>query len=357
VASITGYWVVAIPISRDPLAGDFTLVFISARIGLEHGWHHIYSLTLQHQLFTELRPGVFFNDGQRYLAPPPLAWITAPLTPLGPTAAFYVWLAVSIAALVAAWWIASPGHGWTRWLWLIGLFAWYPVLYALQYGQPAPLVLLGVVACWKLADRNLPLQAGVLLALATGLKPQLVLAVPLLLLVSGRWRIFMAWAATTAVLALVSLLMLGAGGLDDYRSLLAEAQTLPNNRYFTPAYVTGPGTLSYVVAAAVLVIAAVAAYLNRRASTGRLISLALVAGAFGATYWHLQDFTILAGAAWLFWRDDPPWWQKAWLVPVALTVELAWPLTPAPLLLATAVWLFLLCLPPRLESSRRPATA
>jgi alpha-1,2-mannosyltransferase len=357
VAAITGYWVVAIPVTRDPLANDFTLVFISARIGLEQGWNHIYSLPLQHQLFEQIRPGVFFNDGQRYLAPPPLAWITALLTPLGAATAFYVWLGISIAALVGAWLLAAPGQGLTRWIWLIAVFAWYPVLYALQYGQPAPLVLLAVVGCWRLAQADRPYLAGIVLALGTSIKPQLALAVPLALLASGRWRIVAGWAAVTAVLAGASLAILGSSGLNDYRSLLAEAQTLPNNRYFTLAYVVGPGALSYVAQAVVLLAAALAAWLNRQASIGRLIALGLVGGAFGASYWHLQDFTVLLGAAWLFWRDDPPLWQKAWLAVVALTIELAWPLRPIPLLVALAAWFVFLCLPSPAESKRSPATA
>jgi hypothetical protein len=348
---------VFIPVARDPLANDFTLVFISARIGLEHGWSQIYSLALQHQLFTVVRPGVFFNDGQRYLAPPPLAWITAPLTPLGPANAFYVWLAILVASLVAAWWLAAPGTGPNRWLWLIGAFAWYPVLYALQYGQPAPLVLLAVMASWRLGEAQRPLAAGAAMALGTSLKPQLALAVPLVLLLSGRWRIVAAWTAVSALLAAASLAMLGSSGLADYRSLLAEAQTLPNNRYFTLAYVLGPGPLSYTAQAAVLLAAAAAAWANRRASTGRVIALGLVASAFGASYWHLQDFTVLLGAAWLFWRDDPPLWQKAWLAVAALTIELAWPLRPIPLLIALAAWFVFLCLPRPAESRRSPAPA
>src|SRR5690348_12741608 len=262
VAAVTGFWVVVIPVARDPLANDFTLVFISARIGLEQGWGHIYSLALQHQLFAEIRPGVFFNDGQRYLAPPPLAWITVPLTPLGPATAFYSWLAISIAALVGAWWLAAPGQGLTRWIWLIAVFAWYPVLYALQYGQPAPLVLLAVVGCWRLAEADRPKLAGVVLALGTSIKPQLAVAVPLVLLVSGRWRIVAAWAVVTAVLAAASLALLGSTGLNDYRGLLAEAQNLPNNRYFTLAYVLGPGSASYAAQGVVLLAAAWAAWLN-----------------------------------------------------------------------------------------------
>lgn len=342
---------VFVPVSRDPLANDFALAFIAARIGIQHGWSLIYSLNLQQQDFTLLRPGVFFNDGQRFIAPPPLAWLTAPLTVLGPADAFYVWLAISIAALLAAWWVCAPGAGLERWTWLIAVFAWYPVLYALQYGQPAPLVLLAAAGCWAFARRGQDYAAGVVLALGTALKPQLVLAVPLVLLFAARWRIVGAWAVAVAALAAVSLATLGSTGLNDYRSLLAEAQTLPNNRYFTWAYVVGPRAAGYAIQGAVLAIAAAAAYVNRSGSIGRLIALALVAGAAGATYWHLQDFTILMCAAWLHWRDNPPAWQRVWVVAVtAVTMELAWPLTPLPLLIASAVWLALMVAPARSKS-------
>jgi hypothetical protein len=356
IATITGYWVVVQPVTRDPLANDFTLAFIAARIGVEHGWDRIYSLTLQHQLFTQLRPDAVFNDGQRFLAPPPLAWITLPLLSLGAEGAFYVWLAISVAALAAAWWLGAPGQGLERWLWLLGAVAWYPALYALEYGQPAPFILLAVIACWKLDERRMPFAAGAALAAGTSLKPQLVLAVPLMLLLAGRWRIFVGWAVAIGMLAAASLLVIGGNGLRDYQSLLAEAQTLVNNRYFTLAYLVGPGPLSYVAQFVVLMAAAAGAFLNRTGSTARLVALGLVAGALSATYWHLQDFTILLGAAWLFWRDQPPLFQRAWLALVAVSIELAWPLTPLPLLIAVAVWLVFMCVPQR-AAQVSPATA
>jgi len=208
-------------------------------------------------------------------------------------------------------------------------------------------VLLTVAGAWKLLESGRSIPAGVLLGVGMSLKPQLVLALPLVLLAAGRWRVVAAWAVSIGMLAAVSLLMLGASGLSDYRSLLAEAQTLVNNRYFTSAYVVGPGALSYAVEAAVLVVAAIAAFAQRHAPSDRLFALGLVASALGATYWHLQDFTILLGAAWLFWRTGPPLWQRAWLALVALTIELAWPLTPLPLLIAVAAWFVFLCLPRR----------
>jgi len=340
---VTAYWVFQ-PIFKDPLDSDLTLVYIAVRIGFEHGWNHIYSIDLQHQVFAQLRPGVPFGSGERFLSPPPLAWLIVPLSIFGAAAAFYAWLAISVAAAVAAWWLAAPGDGWLRALWLLGALAWYPVLYSLSLGQPAMIVVLAVAACWKLAEAGKPYAAGAVLGLSV-VKPQLMLMVPLVLLVAGRWKIAAGWAVTASILAGLSLLLIGSQGLSDYRSLLAEAQTLTNNRYFTLAYDFGPGTLSYVAAAVVAAVALVGAYLNRHARLPRLFALALVGGTLSATYWHLQDFTILILAAWLFWRDNPPAWQRWWLLAVVAAGELAWPFGPQPILIAVAVWLAFLVLP------------
>jgi hypothetical protein len=150
---------------------------------------------------------------------------------------------------------------------------------------------------------------------------------------------------TTAILAGLSVVVIGDQGLADYRSLLAEAQAVTNNRYFTLAFVLGPGVLSYVASAAVVAVGLIGAYFNRGASVGHLVALGLVTTMLSATYWHLQDFTILVVAAWLFWRDNPPAWQRAWLLVVVAVGELAWPLSPLPILIAVAVWLAFLVVP------------
>jgi hypothetical protein len=145
--------------------------------------------------------------------------------------------------------------------------------------------------------------------------------------------------------------------LSDYRSLLAEAQHVTNNRYFTPAFVLGPGTLSYAAQGVVLVIGVAGAYMNRGSSLARLFALGLVTTALSATYWHLQDYAMLLGAAWLFLRDPAPAWQRWWLLVVVVGGELAWPLTPLPILVGLAVWLVFLALPPSRSMQPAPAPA
>ena len=334
------------PLRADLLDNDLTLVYIGARIGLEHGWSHIYSLPLQHDLFAQLRPHAVFNDGERFVSPPPFAWLVLPISAAGPAGATLAWLAISLAALAAAWWIAAPGAMPLRALWLLGALAWYPLLYSLSLAQPALVIVALAAIAWRLAEAGRPYAAGVVLGLSV-IKPQLVLLLPLVLLFAGRWKIVAAWAATATVLAAVSLAVIGGQGLSDYLTLLDEAQHVTNNRYFTLAFVLGPGPLSYIAQGVVIALAIVAAYASRRAGHARLFALGIVATTAGATYWHLQDFAVLVLAAWLFWRERPPL-SRAWLgLAIAIAGEFAWPLTPLPLLIGVLGWLVILCVPPR----------
>jgi hypothetical protein len=339
-----------VPLHADIVGNDLTLIYVGARIGLEHGWSHVYDLSLQHQLFAQLRPHQVFHTGEWFISPPVYAWLILPIIGLGPAADTFIWLGVLLVALVAAWWIAAPGAGITRGLWLLGALAWYPLLYSIALVQPVLILMVIVAAAWKLTENKRPYLAGIVLGLSV-LKPQLALILPLVLLAAGRWRIAVAFAAVAATLAVLSLIAIGPQGLSDYRSLLDMEQQVPNNRYFTLAYPLGPGVLSYAAAALVVVIAAAAAFLNRHESNARVFALGLLATALSATYWHLQDFAILVLAAWLFWREGPPAWQRWLLLFIAITGEFAWPLTPLPLLVGVTVWFACVALPRRVVTS------
>ena len=333
-----------IPLRAEILNNDLTQAYIAATIGRDHGWNHIYTLELQRQHFAQLRPHLVFNDGAWFTPGPPYAWLILPLTIFNPAVAVYIWIALSVAALIAAWWIAAPGVGPMRLLWLLGAFAWYPVLYGLSLVQPSLVMIAIVAAAWKLADAERPYLAGVLLGLSV-IKPQYILALPVVLLLAGRWRIVVPLAGIATVLAALSLLSLGADGLNDYRATLAHESQMANNRYFTIAYLLGPGALSYAAPAIIVAITTVGAYLNRDASYARLFALSMVASTFAATYWHLQDFTLLVLAVWLFWRDQPPLWQRLSLLTVVIGGEFAWGLTPLPVLAGVALWFAYLVVP------------
>ena len=347
--ALTGWFVVVVPLRADILDNDLTIVYVGARIGLEHGWSHIYSLSLQHQLFAQLRPHAVFNDDEWFVSPPPFAWLVLPLGVFGAAGAVFAWLAISLSGLGAGWSIASPGRWPWRGLWLLGALAWYPVLYGLRLAQPDLLILALVAVAWRLAHDERPYLAGAVLGLSV-IKPQLTLFLPLVLLASGRWKIALGWAVTAGLLAAASAAVIGVQGMTDYLSLLNDARHVANNRYFTLAFVLGPDTLGYVAQAAVAAAAVVGAYLNRGSSDARVFALGIVATSIGATYWHLQDFTILVLAAWLFWREELPAWQRWWLLAVALTAEFAWPLSPLPVLLAVGVWFVCLIARPKVSA-------
>src|SRR5207302_10456878 len=254
---------------------------------------------------------------------PPYAWLVFPLTLLGAAGAVYSWLAISLLSLVAAWWVAAPGQGRARVLWLLGALAWYPVLYGLSLVQPGLVMTAIVAVAWRLGESRRPYLAGAVLGLSV-IKPQLVLVLPVVLLAAGRWRIVLPWAAIAAGFVLLSLAVLGTDGLNDYRATLAHQSQMATNRYFTLAYLLGPGAAAYLWSAIVVIVTGVGAYLNRHASVSRLFALGLVASMLAATYWHLQDFTVLVLAAWLFWRDRPPAWQRAWLLVMVAGAEFGW---------------------------------
>src|SRR5258706_13812841 len=96
--------------------------------------------------------------------------------------------------------------------------------------------------------------------------------------------------------------------------------------------------------------------MNRTSNNARLFALGLVATAFGASYWHLQDYAVLVVAAWLYWCSGATAWQRAWLALVFVAGELAWPLTPLPMLVALAGWLVILALPQPSSASRLVAS-
>jgi hypothetical protein len=99
-------------------------------------------------------------------------------------------------------------------------FTFFPTLLCLQFGQIAPLVLLGVVGFLWFEERNSPVLAGVALAL-TAVKPHIVYLIWIAVVVMGRkrWKTIAAAAAVIIVLTSIAV-VLDPSIIGEYRALI-----------------------------------------------------------------------------------------------------------------------------------------
>jgi Glycosyltransferase family 87 len=154
-----------------------------------------------------------FRADATYAYPPVLAFLVAPLHPLGAAAATLVWTLVALGAIAAA-------------LWLLGLRDWrcYAVAFALPFtrsaidlGTVGPLLLLAVAAAWRWRDRLSRTAAALGAAVALKLYLWPLAAWPAL---RGRTRTSLGAAGVAVALILVPWAVLGFAGLGGYAGLL-----------------------------------------------------------------------------------------------------------------------------------------
>jgi len=203
---------------------DFSYYYAAARIGIEHGWGHIYDVGLQQQAFFQLHPAADVFDWRRYfVSPPPVAWLVSPLTLLPLVPAFWIFAGLSALAFTATGWLVVPGRGIGKVTLLLTVACVYPVLIAIQTGQVTPLIAAATILAWWLAARGREALAGLVLVVLV-LKPQVAILVPVALLIAGRRRLFVTWLGGAAVLTLASIASIGGEGLDQLRADLSLEQ-------------------------------------------------------------------------------------------------------------------------------------
>jgi len=304
---LAGYdlWIWLANYLGDNFHNDFTFYFAAARLGLAHGWTHLYDLKLQQEQLDAIGSGIKVAQLARYVSPPPLAWLVVPLTTLPYRVAYWTWSAILLAALVVAWRLAAPGGGRKRVIFLIAAAGWLPVVYGLQLGQPALLVAAGVAVSYALLRRKQEWAAGAVLGVLV-LKPQLALLIPAALLVTGRWRAFAASAAVLAAFATASALALGPGGIADYQGILSFATTVPQNQSQTLAAWIHNLEVTRVVQALIALWALALAYRLRARGLETTLAIALAGGLAASPYVHYDDLTMLGLAVLLFMRGPCP---------------------------------------------------
>jgi hypothetical protein len=313
-----GIWIKTI--LGDSFHNDLSFYYAAARLGLTHGWSGLYDLPLLQEQLHAIGSQIQVAALARYVSPPPLAWLVTPLTLLPFQWAYLVWSAILVLALALTWRLAAPGHGRLRVLYLVAAIGWLPVIYGLQLGQPGMLVALGVAACYALLQRDRDLAAGAILGVMV-LKPQLAILVPAALLVAGRWRAFAAATAVVAILAIVSALALGGGGVATYEQRLNFASTVPESQAQTIAPWIGNLAITRAVQALIALWTLGLAYRLRARGPGPVIAVALVGGLAAGPYVHYDDLTMLGLAGWLYLRSSKQQWGWVYLVALAIAAE------------------------------------
>ena len=306
--------------TSDHFHNDFTFYVAAARIGFTHGWPSIYDLALQQAELDAMGSRIHIAELARYISPPPVAWLALPLAPLPYEVGYWVWSALLLAALVGTWYLAAPGGGPWRLVHLAAGLGWLPVIYALQLGQPALFVALGVAACYALLRTGRPFWAGCALGVLA-LKPQLAFLVPAALLLSGRTRAFWGSVVALGVLAAASAIALGPGGIAAYEARLNFAAGVPVNRELTLAPFVGSLLATRVIQAGIALWSVGLAYGLRRRGHEWVLIPALVGGLLASPYLHIDDLAMLGLAGWLYLRTSPPVWTWAFMLAIVIAVE------------------------------------
>jgi Glycosyltransferase family 87 len=229
-----------------PVHEDVRMTYVAAQAGLRYGWSTIYDQPTLRALSASFPPDQrTINDLYTYVHPPLVAWLFAPLTAFAEPFAYAAWTAVSLVALILAWQIAAPyAAGLAKATLLLVAVGLWPVLSGFYYGQPVMLVLACVAGSWWLVKRDHPIGAGVALASAIFLKPQVIWLLPVALLFSGRLRLMGGWTLGCGVLAGVSAIALGRGGLVSWVHALEAGQADPAHTVNTLIHFFGLGPLT-----------------------------------------------------------------------------------------------------------------
>jgi len=199
-------------LARQPLgywASDFRVSWVGAQTAL-HAPHRLYDLAYT----TELADGVA-GHLHAFVNPPSSLSVFLPFSLGGVWLGFALWLTVTGGLFLAAG--MKAGAPW----WFILL---PPVGLSAMVGQAT--LLMGALVIGGLTfQRTRPIVAGILYGIAVGIKPQLVVLVPIALLAERRWITLVVSALVATAVAATSAAMLGVSAWLDWFSVMREFQS------------------------------------------------------------------------------------------------------------------------------------
>lgn len=239
VAALGGYLVTmswSPPIPRDGtslvVGRDFLNFWMYGRTAFTPDPSRFYDLAAYHGALDALLGPNY--PGQNWSYPPSVFFFAAPFGRLGYLQALFVWTVLSAALFITV----ARAHISDTHLRLALILSPAAVLCVIS-GQSSLVTAAMLVTIFFWLDRK-PVAAGILIGLLT-LKPQLGMLLPVMLIASGRWRVFASAAVTTLALAGATALVFGpqvwvdfiAKGLPVNNLVLADPE-----RIATPFYPT-----------------------------------------------------------------------------------------------------------------------
>jgi len=283
---------------------DFYVYYLAAQLGRAHGWAAIYDPAM-------FLPPVTAAVGKPlpYLNPPELAWLVTPLSYLPYALAGWIWIGLLAAAFGLIWYLVAPGRGLVRLIHGVGAAALLPVFVGVLFGQVSLVVVAAVAVSWWLLTTGRPWLAGLALS-ALILKPQVAFLVPVALLLSGYWRVVLAWLLVSVPLAIITLLATGAAvfhhisaSLDAVSGVAGPIQSSLLRQLPLP--------LAIIAMVLVLAISTIIGWRGRGSGPSLPIAVGLISSVLVSPYINFYDLSALVLAGWLILRLDPHRWQKA----------------------------------------------
>ena len=213
-------------------ASDFSCIYWVGKVALSHDRLRIYDLALQASydasLDAELAPGNHFTR-HRFIFPPFVLLLYAPLALLSYAHAVAVWYALNVALLLSFPFLLRGvlqlgNRSLALALLITPLFL--PVLNQLGQGQMSILLLLIFTLTYRYLAQSMDLRAGSMLALAT-FKPQFVLLLLLVLVLTRNWKALQGFTATCGGLLAVSVGLVGWRATLGYPQAMLQFSHLP----------------------------------------------------------------------------------------------------------------------------------
>src|SRR5579862_97620 len=210
---------------------DFSVFYTAARILNQGLGHQLYVADVQNRVQKEFTGNLPSRPAALpYIHPPFEALTFLPLSRLPYLRAFSTWDLLNIGILFGVALLLRPSISVLRVLspWesvLVGV-AFFPVFECLLQGQDSILQLLVCVLAWRALKKKEDFLAGCWFALGT-FKFQLMLPIVLLVAAWKRGRVLLGFAAASAVLAAVSIALVGWHGLLRYPAFALRVADTP----------------------------------------------------------------------------------------------------------------------------------